>query len=69
MPEDPIIDLEPRSYFSWRAVIAFVVLWIAALGSALLLKSTMIRMLLPLIAMLFVIYLGVCTLTFLKNRK
>ena len=66
---EPIIELEPRNPFSWRIVIAFVVAWLMALGAALLLKSGMVRLLLPLIATIFVVYVGVCTLLFLKNRR
>ena len=70
MPKpEPVIDLEPRSPFSWRIAVAFVVAWLMALGAALLLKSAMLRVLLPLIATLFVIYVGACTLIYLKNRK
>ena len=66
---EPIIELEPRNPFSWRIVIGFLVGWLLALGAALLLKSAMVRLLLPLIATIFVIYVSVCTLIFLKNRK
>ncbi len=66
---EPIIELEPRNPFSWRVVIAFVVAWLMALGAALLLKNAMVRLLLPLIATIFVVYVGVCTLVFLKNRR
>lgn len=66
---EPIIELEPRNPFSWRIAIVFVVAWLLALGAALVLKSAMVRLLLPLIATLFVLYVGVCTLLFLKNRQ
>ncbi|WP_221032092.1 hypothetical protein [Actomonas aquatica] len=66
---EPVIELEPRTPFSWRVVMAFVVGWLVVLGAAVLMKSAMVRLLLPLIATLFVIYIGVCTLIFLKNRK
>lgn len=66
---EPIIDLEPRSLFSWRIVLAFVGAWVLALGAALLMKSAMVRLLMPLIATVFVVYVGACTLIFIKNRK
>lgn len=69
MSEDPIIDLEPRNPFSWRIVLGVVVAWLVVLGAALLMKNALIRMLLPLIATVLVVYLGACTLIFLKNRK
>lgn len=67
--EDPIIELEPRNPFSWRVVAAMVGAWLLALVAVLVLKSAMLRLLLPLIALLFVIYLTVCTLIYLKNRR
>lgn len=66
---EPIIELEPRNPFSWRIVLVFLVAWLVALGAALLLKSAMVRLLLPLIATIFVVYVGACTLLFLKNRR
>jgi hypothetical protein len=69
MPEDPIIELEPRGPFSWRIVAVMVGAWLLALVAVMILKSAMLRLLLPLIALLFVVYLTVCTLYYLKNRK
>ncbi|MCF3649934.1 hypothetical protein [Synoicihabitans lomoniglobus] len=66
---DPIIELEPKTPFSWRVVAGFVGSWLLALVAALMMKSAMVRMLLPLIATLFVVYVGACTLIYLKNRK
>ena len=47
----------------------FVVGWLVMLGVALALKTAMVRILLPVIALVFLIYLVICTLYFLKNRK
>lgn len=69
MPEKPVIELEPRTSFSWKIVLLMVGAWLLVLVTALLFKSAMLRLLLPLIATMLVIYLGVCTLLFLKNRK
>jgi ABC-type uncharacterized transport system permease subunit len=70
MPKrDPIIDLEPRNPFSWKVVIAFVVAWLLALAAMIELKLTVLRLLLPLLAMLLVIYLATCTILLLKNRR
>jgi membrane-bound acyltransferase YfiQ involved in biofilm formation len=67
--EKPVIDLEPRNPFSWRVVVAFVVSWLVVLALALFLKSNLLRLLLPVISLLLVVYLGVCTLLLLKNRN
>lgn len=67
--EKPVIDLEPRSPFSWRVVVAILGAWLVVLGLAWFLKSNLLRLMLPAIALLLVVYLGVCTLLLLKNRN
>lgn len=70
MPKrDPVIELEPRNPFSWKIVIAFVVAWLIALAAMIQLKLTVLRLLLPLLAVLLVIYLATCTILLLKNRR
>jgi hypothetical protein len=66
---DPIIELEPRNPFSWKIVAAFLVAWLVVLGAMILLKLTVLRLLLPLLAVLLVVYLAVCTILLLKNRR
>lgn len=67
--EDPVIELEPRNPFSWKIVIAFVVAWLIALAAMIQLKLPVLRLLLPLLAVLLVIYLATCTILLLKNRR
>lgn len=67
--EHPVIELEPRNPFSWKIVIAFVVAWLVALAAMIQLKLTVLRLLLPLLAVLLVIYLATCTILLLKNRR
>ncbi len=70
MPKrDPSIELEPRNPFSWKVVIAFVVAWLIALVAMIELKLAVLRLLLPLLAVLLVIYLATCTILILKNRR
>lgn len=70
MPKrDPVIELEPRNPFSWKIVIAFIVAWLIALAAMIQLKLTVLRLLLPLLAVLLVIYLATCTILLLKNRR
>jgi len=70
MPKrDPAIELEPRNPFSWKVVIAFVVAWLIALVAMIELKLAVLRLLLPLLAVLLVIYLATCTILILKNRR
>jgi hypothetical protein len=70
MPKrDPIIELEPRNPFSWKIVIAFVVAWLIALAAMIELRLPVLRLVLPLLAMLLVIYLAACTILLLKNRR
>jgi hypothetical protein len=65
----PVIELEPRNPFSWKIVIGFLVAWLIALVAMIQLKLTVLRLLLPLLAMLLVIYLATCTILLLKNRR
>jgi len=67
--EDPVIELEPKNPFSWKIVAMFLVAWLVVFGLIYQLKSGMIRLLLPLIAIIFLIYLVICTLYLVKNRK
>lgn len=70
MPKrDPIIELEPRNPFSWKVVIAVVVAWLLVLVAMIELKLAVLRLLLPLLALFLLIYLAVCTLLLLKNRR
>ena len=70
MPKrDPVIELEPRNPFSWKVVIAFIVAWLIVLVAMIELKLTVLRLLLPLLAVLLVIYLATCTILILKNRR
>jgi len=67
--EDPVIELEPKNPFSWKIVAMFLVAWLVVFGLMYELKSGMIRLLLPLIAIIFLVYLVICTLYLIKNRK
>jgi hypothetical protein len=55
--------------FSWAHVFLFITAWIAVLMLAILMRATIFRLLLPLITAIFVVYLGVCTILYLKNKK
>lgn len=67
--KEPVIELEPRNPFSWRVVVAFLGAWLVVLALAFFLKNSLLRLLLPAIGLLFVIYLGACTLVLLRNRN
>lgn len=70
MPKrDPVIELEPRNPFSWKILIAFLIAWIAVFAGMIWLKLTVLRLLLPLLAVLLLIYLAACTIILLKNRR
>jgi len=72
MPEkDPVIELEPKqkSPFQWPVFLALVIAWIVLLVLAIELKSSMLRMLWPLLLVILVIYLAVCTFSVLHARK
>ena len=66
---EPVIELTPKNPFSWKIVASFVGAWIVVLGLVTFLKSGMIRLLLPLIGLIFLVYLVSCTIYLLKNRK
>ncbi|GIL00057.1 MAG: hypothetical protein BroJett029_42650 [Alphaproteobacteria bacterium] len=69
--EEPVIELEPKNPnpFSWKIVAVFLVAWVVVFALMYQLKSGMIRLLLPAIALVFLVYLVVCTLYLIKNRK
>jgi membrane-bound acyltransferase YfiQ involved in biofilm formation len=67
--DEPVIELEPKNPFSWKIVAMFLVAWLVVFGLMYELKSGMIRLLLPLIAIIFLLYLVICTLYLVKNRK
>lgn len=67
--QEPVIELTPKNPFSWKIVAAFVGAWIVVLGLVYFLKSGTIRLLLPLIGLIFLIYLVSCTIYLIKNRK
>jgi len=67
--EEPVIELEPKNPFSWKVVALFLVAWLVVFGLVYELKSGLIRLLLPLIAIIFLVYLVICTLYLLKNRQ
>ena len=66
---DPVIELTPKNPFSWKIVALFVVAWIVVFALVYELKSATIRLLLPVIGLVFLIYLALCTLYLIKNRK
>jgi membrane-bound acyltransferase YfiQ involved in biofilm formation len=66
---EPVIELIPRNPFSWKIVAVFFGAWVLVLGLVYFLKSGTIRLLLPLIGIIFLVYLVVCTIYLLKNRK
>ncbi len=66
---DPVIELTPKNPFSWKIVALFVVAWVVVFALVYQLKSGMIRLLLPLIALIFLVYLVICTLYLIKHRK
>lgn len=67
--QEPVIELTPKNPFSWRIFVAFVGAWVVVLGLAYFLKSGMIRILLPLIGLVFLVYVVVCTIYLIKHRK
>lgn len=66
---EPVIELTPKNPFSWKIVALFVLAWAVVFALVYELKSGLIRLLLPVIAIVFLVYLVVCTLYLIKNRK
>tara|TARA_R110002111_G_scaffold66825_1_gene108822 strand:- start:206 stop:418 length:213 start_codon:yes stop_codon:yes gene_type:complete len=66
---DPVIELTPKNPFSWKIVGLFVAAWFVVLGLVYWMKSGTIRLLLPLLAIVFLVYLVSCTIYLIKNRK
>lgn len=66
---DPVIELTPKNPFSWKVVAMFIIAWAVVFALVYELKSTTIRLLLPVIGLVFLVYLVVCTIYLIKNRK
>ena len=66
---EPVIELTPRNPFSWKIVALFVLACAVVFALVYELKSGIIRLLLPVIAIVFLVYLVICTLYLIKNRK
>ncbi|MCF7687732.1 MAG: hypothetical protein K9M98_10685 [Cephaloticoccus sp.] len=67
--QEPVIELTPKNPFSWKIVAMFVIAWVVVFAVIFELKSGMIRLLLPVIGLVFLVYLVFCTIYLLKNRK
>ncbi|MCC6416362.1 MAG: hypothetical protein IT582_10680 [Opitutaceae bacterium] len=67
--QEPVIELTPKNPFSWKIVALFVAAWIVVFALVYELKAPTIRLLLPAIGFVFLVYLAICTLYLLKNRK
>ncbi|MFH1496907.1 MAG: hypothetical protein ABII82_03680 [Verrucomicrobiota bacterium] len=63
------IELEPRYPISWKVVGIMVLAWVLTLVAVVGLRMRMLIILMPVIGVLLVVYLTVCTVIFLKNRK
>lgn len=66
---DHVIELTPKNPFSWKIVALFVGAWFVVLAMIYWMKSGTIRLLLPVIGLLFLVYLVSCTIYLIKNRK
>lgn len=67
--DEEVIELEPKSPIRWSVVLSLVVAWCIVLFCALTFKMPLVRILLPLILLILVVYLGFCSFVLLKNRK
>lgn len=67
--QEPVIELTPKNPFSWKIVAMFVVAWVVVFALVYALKGGMIRLLLPVISLIFLVYLVVCTIYLLRKRK
>jgi len=67
--QEPVIELTPKNPFSWKIVAMFIIAWVVVFAMVYALKGGMIRLLLPVIGLVFLVYLVFCTIYLLKNRK
>jgi hypothetical protein len=69
--EDPVIELEPKrgSPFQWPVFLSLIAAWVVILVLAVQLKSNLLRMLWPVLLLILLVYLAVCTFTILRSRK
>jgi len=65
-----VIEYVPknRSLFSWNVAGGLILLWIAVLIGAILLKQRMFQMLWPVVFVILLVYLFVCTLLALRRK-
>jgi len=66
-----VIDPVPvgRGPFRWWIVVGFLTAWAVLVVAAVWIKLSLVRVLLPGILVILLIYLLICTLYLLRNRK
>lgn len=70
MPEPRrVIELEPKNPFRWSVVLGVAVLWLVLLGLGVVLKNRVLLLLWPALLFILVVYLGICTIVLLKNKR
>ena len=65
-----VIEYVPknRPVFNWKVVLVLMLLWVAMVVAMVFVKAPMFRIIWPIIAVLLVGYLLICTVVFLRRR-
>ena len=65
-----VIEYVPknRPVFKWKVILVLLVLWVAAVVAMVFVKAPMFRIIWPIIAVVLVGYLLLCTVAFLRRK-
>ena len=54
--------------FNWKVILVLLLLWVAVVMAMVFVKAPMFRIIWPIIAVLLVGYLLICTVVFLRRK-
>jgi hypothetical protein len=65
-----VIEYVPknRPVFNWKVILVLLVLWVAAVVAMVFVKAPMFRIIWPIIAVVLVGYLLLCTVALLRRK-
>ena len=65
-----VIEYVPknRPVFKWKVILVLLLLWVAVVVAMVFIKAPMFRMIWPIIAVVLVSYLLLCTVAFLRRK-
>ena len=69
-PPPKVIEYVPknRPVFNWTVILVLLLLWVAVVVAMVFVKAPMLRMIWPIIAVVLVGYLLLCTVALLRRK-